>query len=44
MKLNGITNDFEVALINAIKTIFPKITHSGCFFHYVRAIKKNKDF
>ena len=40
LNLKGITTDFEVSIINAIKFIFPNITHTGCFYHYVRAISK----
>lgn len=40
INLKGITTDFEVSLINAIKFIFPNIIHTGCFFHYVSAISK----
>ena len=44
MKLNGIITNFEVGLINAIKTIFPKISHFGCFFIMLWDYKKIKDF
>ena len=40
INLKGITSDSEVSLINAIKSNFPKITHTGCFFHYVSALTK----
>lgn len=32
--------DFETAAINAIKTIYPKVTVSGCYFHYTQALYK----
>ena len=40
LKVKGITTDFELGLINAVKSIFPDVKHTGCFFHYVRAITK----
>ncbi|XP_039281104.1 uncharacterized protein LOC120350662 [Nilaparvata lugens] len=36
-----ITTDFEVALINASKRIFPGAQHQGCWFHFTQ-IKDEK--
>ncbi|XP_060809619.1 uncharacterized protein LOC132903950 [Amyelois transitella] len=35
-----ITLDFEVAAINAIKKVFPKIIFKGCYFHFNRCLWK----
>lgn len=32
--------DFEIATMNAIRTVFRNVTVKGCYFHYVRAIWK----
>jgi len=36
-----ITTDFELALLNSIKTKFPECRQSGCFFHYVQCQMRN---
>ena len=41
LKLISITSDFEKGLINAIKTVFKKTRHVGCFFHYVKNVRLN---
>jgi hypothetical protein len=33
-----IMTDFEVAMINAIRTEFPQTSHRGCFFHLCQSI------
>ena len=40
LKVKGITTDFELGLINAVKSIFSDVKYTGCFFHYVRAVTK----
>ena len=40
-KLKSITTDFEPGLINALDKIKPDIRKVGCFYHFIRAIKKN---
>jgi hypothetical protein len=32
--------DFELAAINAAKTVFPSVSVKGCHFHFCQAIKK----
>ena len=43
-EIETVTTDSELALIKAIKTIFPKIKHFNCYFHYkqdlIRRFKK----
>ena len=36
--MKSYTTDFEIGLINALKTIFPKAVSIGCFYHYTRAL------
>lgn len=33
-KFNIMTSDFEIAISNAAKKIFPKISVQGCYYHY----------
>jgi hypothetical protein len=33
--------DFELAAINAAKTVFPSVSVKGCHFHFCQAIKKH---
>ena len=33
-----IVSDFEAALSNAEKAVFPEVHHSGCNFHWAQAI------
>ncbi|XP_044575625.1 uncharacterized protein LOC123259326 [Cotesia glomerata] len=35
-----IMTDFEAALDNAIKSVFPEAVHTGCFFHFCQAITR----
>ena len=46
MVLQSYTIDYEKALENALKKIFPKAQHVGCFFHYIQSmirwLKQNK--
>lgn len=35
--------DFETAAINALKTVYPTVTVSGCYFHYAQALYKRAD-
>lgn len=34
-------SDYEAALRNALRSIFPECEINGCYFHYCQAIKKN---
>lgn len=36
--LSSFISDFELALINAIKLVFPNVQHIGCFFHFSQAV------
>lgn len=36
-----IVTDNEIALINSIKAIFPKIIHISCFYHYKKDLLIN---
>ena len=38
MKLKSYTADFEIGLINALKTIFLKAISLGCFYNCTRAL------
>ncbi len=42
LKLNikTICTDFEPAIINIIKELFPQVRHVGCFFHYVQGLRR----
>lgn len=40
LNIKSITTDFEIALINAINLLFPKIHHIGCLFHFVQALRR----
>lgn len=33
-------SDYEVAIMNAVKDVYPNAKISGCYFHYQKAIKK----
>lgn len=33
-----ITTDYEVGIMNAIHTIYPKATRRGCLFHFIQAV------
>ena len=39
-KLQTLTIDFEESLIEAWKTVFPKIRIIGCYYHYCRNIRE----
>lgn len=39
--IQTVTVDFELALINAIRTVFLNADIYGCYFHYLRNLKKN---
>jgi hypothetical protein len=30
--------DFEKAIVNAIKKVFPQATHKGCYFHVAKSL------
>lgn len=32
--------DFEAAIIKAIKIVFPRVEHHGCYFHYTNGLTK----
>lgn len=40
LKVNTITIDFEPAIINSAKNVFPNIHLIGCLFHYKQAIRR----
>ena len=41
MYLKLFISDFECALINALKSVFPSVAHKGCFFHFAQAIHRH---
>nr|XP_029712995.1 uncharacterized protein LOC109400803 isoform X1 [Aedes albopictus] len=36
----GTVTDFEQALMNACRVVFPAATHQGCLFHYKQAVRR----
>lgn len=38
--LETVACDFEVSLVNAIKSIFPNVRRIGCFYHFLAAIRR----
>lgn len=40
MNVEKTVSDFEKALINGLRTVFPEATHQGCLFHFKQAIKQ----
>ena len=36
-----LTCDFDLSLRKAIKKIYPDIKFFGCYYHFIRAIRKN---
>ena len=45
VNLKSVTTDFEFALINAIREVFPYIKQIGCFYNFSRAFcEKAKSF
>ncbi|XP_066596444.1 uncharacterized protein [Prorops nasuta] len=40
LNVSKIISDYEFALQNAIKTVFPHCTLMGCYFHYVYNVRK----
>ncbi|XP_066596581.1 uncharacterized protein [Prorops nasuta] len=40
LNISKIITDYEFALQNAVKTVFPHCTLMGCYFHYVYNARK----
>lgn len=38
---NSITTDYETALRNAIKIVYPQAKFVGCWFHFIQAVQRN---
>ena len=38
--MKSISTDFEIGLINALKSIFPKARSLGWFYHYTRTLEE----
>lgn len=41
LKPKSFTSDYEAALRNALRSVYPLCEVSGCYFYYCQAIKKN---
>lgn len=41
LKLENYTTDFEIAMNNALASVFPGIKKTGCYFHYKECIDRN---
>ncbi|XP_061725263.1 uncharacterized protein LOC133531149 [Cydia pomonella] len=41
LEIRNFKCDFEVAIINACKAVFPNVRLTGCYFHFSRAVRKN---
>ena len=41
LKLENYTTDFEIAMNNALSSVFPNISRTGCYFHYKQCIDRN---
>lgn len=40
LKIELFKCDFEIAIINGVKEVFPSALVSGCYYHYNRAVWK----